>query len=463
MNKNFYLLMMLAILLVTGCTQKQSAVITARGIDSTFVHPNAKNVFDLEALPIVRLTVPVENWNEMLLAYDSIPDVNYWVQGDFEFDKDGVVTSLPNIALRLRGNSSRNRPEGDTGELHNAADPKWHQASFSLNFSKYNKEQTFEGLGKVRLKYIREDPTRIRELYSFVLHQLDYQWTVPLISFCRFYIHVEGDENPAYFGIYKLMENIDEDYITNRKDYFGDKAKGFLWKAGNLADLKDPDPNLMGVDTPEDPKVYDLKTNEKKLADAQDELVSFITAITTKTGDDLKAWAEDIMDVELFMRTYAVNVICGNVDDYWLNSNNYNFYFNKEGKFFFIPNDYDTTLGTYWDIIADPGRQDVLNWGEDNPLVKNLLTIPEFKAYYVKAFHDLAAGPFNVDNSVPRIEGWWNLIRDYLDDDTDDDTPFEDAPAWWSSTNTSYRVVERGDNNYFEVRSANLPALESAE
>ena len=41
------------------------------------------------------------------------------------------------------------------------------------------------------------------------------------------------------------------------------------------------------------------------------------------------------MDVNLFLKTY-VNVMVGMWDDYWNNSNNFYFYFDGAGKFYFI-------------------------------------------------------------------------------------------------------------------------------
>lgn len=461
-------MLVLAIALFTGCQDldqdnQNSSEKDLRASKSSanlkFRDANLEEIFDLEALPVILLEVPLDNWNAILENYDEAPDVNYWTKGRFSYVKDGDTIALPDIALRLRGNSSRNRPEGDPNQPlgpHDPVNPYWNQASFSFNFGKYVDNQTFKGLEKLRLKYVREDPTRIREVYTFNLNQLYNIWAAPLISFCRFYIYVEGDPNPAYFGIYKLMEDLNEDYLSSRAAFFGDDAEGFLWKGDNGADFKNPDRNLMGVSTPEDPKVYDLKTHDKHLTEAQDQLIEFITNLNEKEGSDLKAWAESTMDVELFLKTYAVSVICGNVDDYWANSNNYSFYFNKNGKFFFIPNDFDTTLGTAWDIVPDVGIQNVLEWGGDNPLVRKLISIPEFRLIYINAFYELAEGPFNVNNSIPRIQKWQALIKDYLVDDTSDNTPFEDAPAFWSNQQR-YRLLERGVNNYFEVRSATLP------
>jgi spore coat protein CotH len=60
----------------------------------------------------------------------------------------------------------------------------------------------------------------------------------------------------------------------------------------------------------------------------------------------LKTFLETRMDVDQFLRAYAVNVMVGMWDDYWHGQNNYYFYFDENNKFYFIPFDYDNTLGT---------------------------------------------------------------------------------------------------------------------
>ena len=144
----------------------------------------------------------------------------------------------------------------------------------------------------------------------------------------------------------------------------------------------------------------------------------------------------------------------------------------------YIPNDFDTTLGTGWGI--DAGTQDIFNWGDpSHPLIQKLLTITEFRKMYQEAFVELVnatSGPFYVSKSIPRIEKWHTLIKPYLWDETihfgchnegagcvlqpqheNYQTPFEDKPAWWTSggNNSSYRLLETGLNNFFEVRARN--------
>jgi len=144
--------------------------------------------------------------------------------------------------------------------------------------------------------------------------------------------------------------------------------------------LRNADQSRMGV---EDVKldanlskyfVYDLKTNDKRLTQAKAQLASFIQNFNAKAGADFQSWLQGQMDVQLFLKTY---VMVGMWDDYWGNSNNFYLYFNASGKFFFIPYDYDNTLGTSL-IVGNSGTQDPTNWGKDsNPIVKKILSIPK--------------------------------------------------------------------------------------
>lgn len=444
---------------------------------SRFTDPRLERIFDLEELPEVTLAITADDWNRLLAAFDAAPGDNFWIPGDFIFQGSSSIANqrVSNVALRVRGNTSRNRPEGDYGQDHDPDNPVWRQASFALQFARYEAGQTFEGLTRLDLKFVREDPARIREVYSFDLYQQAGIYSGPLMSMCRFYIRI-GSGDRAYFGIYKLKEFIEDDYLENRKAIFNDDQPGehipFLWKGDFGSALNDYDPSVI-----ENRDIYDLRTNTSSRSQANAQLTDFVRSLVNLEGTDLQAWAEETMDVRLLMKTYLASVICGNMDDYWVGSNNYNFYFNTHGKFFFIPNDFDTTLGTGWGI--DAGRQDPINWGSPaNPLIKKLLTIPTFMQYYINAFDELTNeqdGPFHVSRSIPRIEKWHALIKDYLWDDTihfacqyeeagcvlppqgeNLQTPFEDSTAWWSSTglNPYYRLLERGRYNFFEVSGA---------
>jgi spore coat protein H len=444
---------------------------------SRFNNPNLEKIFDLTQLPKITLTVSEADWNKLLEAYDKAPEDNFWIESNFLFEESNVIpgNTLNRVDIRVRGNSSLKRPEGVKGELHNPNNPAWNQASFALRFDKNDPNQTFEGLTRLDLKFIREDPTRVREVYSFNLLQQEGITSGALISYCRFYIKV-GTGVPGYFGIYKMKEFIEDDYLAARKTYFGDfpvagTLKAFLWKGDNGASLNNPADASNGA-------IYDLRTSttstEKQTAIKQ--LEDFITYLNRYEGEELKSWAKNAIDIPILFKTYLINILCGNMDDYWNNSNNYNFYFNTYGKFYFIPNDFDTSLGTGFSI--DAGRQDIFNWGKpENPLIQKLLTIEEYRTLYKAIFSDLtkSSAPFSRDNSIDRIQLWQSLISPYIQDETihggclnDDNTVndnagcvyppalqtpiLEDNVGWWvGEPNKDYKLLALTTNNFFTV------------
>jgi spore coat protein CotH len=347
--------------------------------------------------------------------------------------------------------------------MHNSTNPNWHHASFGVNFKKFIKGQKIGGSEKINLKWFKDDGMYAREVYCYDLFKRFGVWTAPLSSYCRLYLKIKEDPSKTYYGVYQLLEPVDKEYVKRRSKGYPD-SKGNLWKANYGADFVSTSRDNMGIEnvtlTENYKPIYDLKTNEEKLEQAKDQLVSFIGNLNSKTGDNFKEWISSIMDVDLFLKTYAVNVTCGMWDDYWNNKNNFYFYFDSNGKFYFIPYDYDNSLGTSL-IMNDAGKQDMLRWGNDgHPLVKKIIAIPEYKALYVgyiKELCDEDKDYFHVDKSIPRIQKWQSTISSYISNDTGEDMNLVDEPASWGNC-PHYRLLDRNSqNNYFIVRANNIP------
>jgi len=419
-------------------------------------------VFDLAVLPEIQLEVSTQEWNKLLLYFDQNPHNEEKVVSKFSFTLNDHTTVVEPVGLRLRGNTSRRRPEGSRGMLHNAANPDWNHASFSVDINQYVSGQRFAGLRKVNLKWFKDDSMFAREIYCYDLFRRFGVWTAPQSSYCKLYIRIAEDQKPAYFGIYELLESIDNDFLSNRKQQFGDD-KGFLWKAFWGADFKDADANKMGIEnvtlTSTYKPVYDLKNRPEELDKAKTELLQFIRDLNQKQGAAFLTWIESKTDVELLLRTYAVSVMCGMWDDYWNNKNNFYFYFNSQGRFFFIPYDYDNTLGTSL-LMNDSGRRDLLNWGNNShPLIYKILQIQKYRTLYINLIHELADEKndlFHVNRSRPRILQWHKLIKDHIANDTGEDMVIADKPASWGNCGF-YRLLET-ENNFFVTRSSFLPA-----
>ncbi len=108
----------------------------------------------------------------------------------------------------------------------------------------------------------------------------------------------------------------------------------------------------------------------------------------------LKNYLEDKFNVDMFIRTLAVNVLVGNPDDYRGNANNYYLYFDKNNFLTFLPFDYDNSMGEGWNgspvFIDYTIGNDIYTWegngfssNTDNiPLVENILQFEEYQILY---------------------------------------------------------------------------------
>ena len=429
-------------------------------------------VFDMNVLPEIRIEISVDEWNDLLEAYDRDNNTNSNVHCNVNFKSKGEEHDFVDAGLRLRGNTSRRRPEGNGGEMHRTDNTDWHHCHFMINLRKYQKDDAHElhNVRKIHLKWHKDDRAYCRELYCYDLFRRFGIWTAPYSSYCRLWIHVEGDSKPAYYGVYEMIEVIDDKYIKKRKELYGDH-KHNLWKCSWGADLNYNNihhANIWYDDDSTENRTYELKTNTENFNAAKEQLIEFTKNVTQRKGQDFHDWIASVCDVRLLLRTYAVNVVVGMWDDYWNNKNNFYIYFNSSDKnnykFFFIPYDYDNTLGTSlnWGVQSDSGRQDPLNWGNTNesPLIGKILEFDDYRKIYVEALNELidpANNLFYYQHSISRINGWHSMIRDYVDNDTEEDCEIKDRPAGWGNI-YDYRILDEGSSmNFFKVKAQSIP------
>jgi spore coat protein CotH len=445
----------------------------AQSVSSSQSKPSG--IFDLSTVPEIELDLSLAQWNKLLSNFDLNPKNEKKVVAAMRWTSAGQTIVLDSIGLKLRGNTSRRRPEGTTGQLHKAASADWHHCHFALDFAQFRHTQRFLNLSKLNLKWCKDDPTYVREIYSYDLFRRYGVWTAPRASYCRLKVNVAGDPQPAYYGIYEMIESVGDDFIAARSEHWAPDA-GFLWKGG-YAGKDVPDfVSAAGIgieDVKLDPAksqyfAYDLKTRKKEFSGAKSQLVEFIQNLNSKTGDDFKTWIAQKMDVPLFLKTYATSVMLGMWDDYWANTNNFYFYFAPGGKAYFIPYDYDNTLGTS-QIVANSGTQNPLEWGPaaGRPLVNKILAVREYRDMYEADIRELAnpgKDLFDPAKSKQRILGWQTLISPYISNDTGEDMAISDRPASWGNA-PFYRLLSgnaeggsKGNANFFASKIKSIPS-----
>lgn len=428
-------------------------------------------VWDPTVIPQIHLHVSLDEWNRLLRLYDANPYTKKYVMARATYVKGDDVFNIDSVGLRLKGNTSRRRPEGYAGQTHQPTGTQWNHVHWGLNFRKYVKDRahTINGIRKVQLKWFKDDAAYVREMFCYNLFRDYGVWTAPRDIYCRLWVQVDGDPQETYYGVYELIEPIDDRYLHNRRDAGLLNGKnGNLWKCKNSgAGLNNTNADIWWDDDSDDNHAYTLQTNLDSFPEAREQLVDFMLKLNGKGDASFYKWIHEVCDVDLLLKTYAVNVAVGMWDDYWNNSNNYYLYFNTTDrlnyKVFFIPYDYDNTLGVSLQVgnQSDAGRQDPLRWGMDqNPLIRRLLAFDDLKAKYVAYLKQLVAqgGLMNPDASVERIKAWQARIAQYVDNDTHQDTAIKDVPASWGN-HGEYRLLERGSNNFFTVKAGVINGL----
>ena len=115
--------------------------------------PGIAYVWDESVIPEITIHIAKEEWNRLLKRYDEFSQNVDYFHADFTYKKGDDVHFIEDGGVRLRGNTSRRRPEGNGGQLHDPSAPDWHHCHFGINFRKFHKdnEHTIYGIRKVNL------------------------------------------------------------------------------------------------------------------------------------------------------------------------------------------------------------------------------------------------------------------------------------------------------------------------
>lgn len=403
---------------------------------------------------------------------------------------------------------------GDYYDTEGVPNSRYRQTHFKIDFEEFvddDDELKMSGCMKgVNLK--RMDASCTREIFCYDLFHRYGIWTAPRASHTRVLIKfIEDIENheatepttTVDFGVYEMFEDVNKQLLKARSqgEIEAQNAwknnKGNLWKCSN--DLTTKRMGEMGVEDiriiraddavkPSDMRKngredenrvgyiwnqfsLDLKTNKSDFSSASSELRNFITELNalpkaknendTAAIAEIKAFYEKWFDVDFFLKTYAVNILCGMDDDYWGNANNFYLYFDTgskgSGKVYFIPFDYDNTLGC---SIKEGGfEHDPFDWGRgaDRPLMDRLFMVPEYKEKFktlLLEVSDVSAqdSEWNYEKCSARFLSWKEMVSPYLN--SPDITGRQGVTGWGDYTwqPGGYSLTTKS-NNLFDATS----------
>ena len=261
------------------------------------------------------------------------------------------------IGFRARGNTSLSSQK----------------KSFKIDFNRFVSAQKFQGLEELNLNGEHNDVSIMRSyLAQYLLRAAGL--ASARTSYVKLYI------NNEYKGLYINVEHLDDEFLDLR---FPTEANGNLWKCFYGADL-----TWWGSNPGAYQSVYELKTN-KDSADYS-ALLNFINVLNNTPASGFACAIQEVIDVDLFLRNIALEILMGQWDGYAYNKNNYYLYQREsDSKMVYLSYDLDNTFGIDWFNI-NWALRNVYSWSPGNqarPLYTKLMAVPYFKDRFT--FHML--------------------------------------------------------------------------
>jgi spore coat protein H len=369
----------------------------------------------------------MEDYNQIYGTYKS----NHYVNVDVTYIEDGTILSIPDVGLRSKGNIySRTLPIDGNGNYQ----PIHFVLKFNETFdymygtTAYQalKEREVFNLEKLIFKWNRNwDQTNMNEVYAYEMFRLGGV-ILPHANVTEVIIRIDGEVVES--NLYTVIESYDEEFVRKSFEDPLEKDQGNLYKAiwgGTIEELSysDIDTGRLGIrewETNYRPEIG-LETNDD--VPFYGDIITFSQYLNSENLYERKAYIDQYMDVDSWMRAMAMNVLLGNPDDYRGNANNSYYYFDLDGVFHYVPFDYDHSLGTGWDgspqFINYTIGNDIYDWGYPSgnphsiPLWDHVIVFDDYKELYEQyLFEFIDSGLFSSET----YQSYYNVFESIYGD-----------------------------------------------
>lgn len=324
----------------------------------------ADELFDANQILDVQVDIAPENWKLLCNEQRSfvhalgreLPESPFT---NFKADLTLNGVRIPNVGIRKKG---------FLGSLDTV------RPSLKIDFSEYEKQEPIDGLDRLTLNNNKQDAGRMCQYLSYKMFN-ESGTVAPRCGFAR--VTVNGE----YLGIYSNVESIRDPFL---KHGFGDDS-GVLFE-GTVTDFI---PDWIAKFEP-----------KNKKSDVKD-LVELADLLATKEVD--LARLGEVVDIEAFVRFWAMESLIGFWDGYCHNQNNYFIYRNPDNsKFYFIPWGADSAFTKTSPL---PPYQIRPRSVHANAILANkLYRIPEIQDLYQTTLMSFLDNPWNEEKLLAEVE-----------------------------------------------------------
>ncbi len=252
------------------------------------------------------------------------------------------------------------RTKGNYTLQHSFTDnPGSDRFSFTINFGKYinkadyGKKQNFYGVDKISFNNFFFDKSMMKEFFALKLMD-EMGLPTPQYGLAKLYM------NGQYYGVYAMVESLDEPILEQYLGVDDDELSSYLCKPTGTTFLYD---ELMDDDAPL--WEHDMETYE----DVQDMLPTVMEWVRRlnclSEGVDFEGNAidvnspeylellEQVMDVDEVVRYFAAHSWLCQMDNMFTEKQNFGLYIDTNGKCLLLPWDYDLSFGCYFPSEAE--------------------------------------------------------------------------------------------------------------
>ncbi len=331
-------------------------------------------LFDPSHLVRVDIELPAADWDELRATTRTFvgsvgrkpaPRPYRYYKGHLTVD--GV--RIENVGIRKKGfigSMDRARP------------------SLKVKFAEYESQQPAVGFDRLTLNNYKQDRSLLSQLLTFALFRASGA-PAPRCNLAR--VSVNGQ----LLGVYANVESIKVPFL---KHAFGD-GSGWLYE-GAVADFyKDSLPR------------FERKSKATKIGP-----IVAVTKTLHKAKLDL-AHLGTLVDVDAFLRFWAMESLVGFWDGYAQNQNNFFLYRKPDNsKLYFIPWGADAAFTSR--MPMPPYLIEPKSVHSQSILANRLFRLPEIQARYRKVLQQLLTTVWNEDQLYARIDSVVGLATDHL-------------------------------------------------
>lgn len=284
-------------------------------------------------------------------------NLNYLLQN--AADEPYVMTTSVTIGDATLGYCGLKTKGAFTLEHSDADNAGSDRFSFTINFGKYIKKkdygekQNFFGANKISFNNFFFDKSMMKEFFALMLLD-EMGLPTPQYGLAKLYI------NGKYYGVYAMIEAMDESILEQYYGVDGEELSSYLCKPeGTTFDyyaLQADDSPLWenDEDTKKDveemlPVVKDWVKKLNHLSNGTDYEYNMVDVNSNRYLELLG----QILDVDEAVKYFAVHSWLCQLDNMFVGQKNFGLYIDKAGRALLVPWDYDLSFGCYYPSTAE--------------------------------------------------------------------------------------------------------------